>query len=194
MRPIFLFTMLYLLAAPAASAHDGDEHGAAVATTNATGATHFSINASSNLFEVVLRYRPIQPGEDAHLQLFLSDYATNVPIRGAKLTLTAQENPQLKFSVQERGPGEYVVDANFDKAQPYTLTLNIVAGDRADLLLLKSVEVGRELTAATAPETQGWWSWQLLLLLAGVFLAGMAGAWLILRARNSKQLSQTSFQ
>jgi hypothetical protein len=194
MRPVFFLTVLCLFAAPALFAHDGDDHGANSASQSATGATHFSINASSNLFEVVLRYRPIQPGENAHLQLFLSDFATNAPIRGAKLTLTAQENPKLQFAVVERSPGEYVVDANFDKMQPYTLTLNIVAGTRADLLLLKSVEVGKVLTPATAPEAQSWWSWQLLILLIGVFLAGMAGAWLIMRLRNSNSLSHTSIR
>ena len=59
-------------------AHEGHDHGeekkeAPVQEGNAW----FTVNSISETFEAVLRYSPVEKGEEVYLQLFLSDFETN---------------------------------------------------------------------------------------------------------------------
>ncbi|UYZ64880.1 hypothetical protein [Hymenobacter weizhouensis] len=179
-----------------AAAHGGEDHGGAAAPSAAAGAQYFSVFTDSDQFEVLLRYEPLKPGEPAHLRLFLADFATNAPVRGAKLTLTAPEDGKLAFQTTEQNPGDYRVETTFPSAKTYSLTVQVVAPDgRADLLLLEGVAVGKELlpqAAGPAAAAAPWKTWQLALLLAGVFLAGVAAAALVLRRRRVVSSSSTS--
>ncbi|AMR29352.1 hypothetical protein A0257_21130 [Hymenobacter psoromatis] len=181
-----LLLLLAWLAAAPAFAHGGEDHGDAAKATPAAGATTFSAVATSDQFEVLLRYPPLQPGGDADMRFFLADFATNAPIRGAKLTFTSPEDPKLKFEVTEKGPGEYLVETNFPAKKTYSLTAQIVAGSQADLLLLEGIAVGKALPVAAAPvpAAQPWLSWKTGLLLLGTFLLGSAAAALLLRRRR----------
>lgn len=182
--PLLLLLLLSLLGG-SARAHGGEDHGDEAAAHGPAGARYFSTFAASEQFELLLRYEPLHPGEPAHLRLFLADFATNVPIRGAKLTLTVPEDRTLRPTATEQGPGEYLIEGSFPKKQAYSLTVTVAAGERADLLLLKNIAVGRELPPEEPEEVaaQPWLSWKTGLLLAGVFLAGMALTALLLRRR-----------
>lgn len=183
---LFLFLLLWpLLVATAARAHGGEDHGAAPPAPPA-GATTFSAGATSEQFEVLLRYAPLKPGADADMRLFLSDFATNAPVRGARFTFTSPEDPKLRFETTEKGPGEYLVETTFPAKKAYSMTVQVVAGDRADLLLLEGLVVGKELPVATtalAP-AQPWLTWKTVLLLLGTFLLGVAAAALFIRRRR----------
>lgn len=182
----FLLLLLGLLWAAGAWAHGGEDHGAATAPT-AAGATSFSVAALSESFELLLRYEPLEKGQDADLRLFISDYATNAPIKGAKLTVTSPEAAGLKFAVTEQEAGIYLVESAFPANQKYSLTVNIVAGDRADLLLLEGIEVGKKLPVAAppAPAAPGFFSsWKALLALAGAFALGIGLTALLMRRRR----------
>ena len=181
-----LFLLLWpLLLAAAALAHGGEDHGAAKAATPA-GATTFSAVATSEQFEVLLRYAPLKPGADADMRLFLSDFATNAPIKGAKLVFTSPEDPKLKFEVTEKGPGEYLVETTFPAKKPYSLTVQVTVGNQADLLLLEGLVVGKELPVAAGPAAtaQSWLTWKTGLLMLGTFLLGIAAAALLMRRRR----------
>lgn len=180
-----LFLLLWpLLVATAALAHGGEDHGDAKAATPA-GATTFSAVATSEQFEVLLRYAPLKPGADADMRLFLSDFATNAPIKGAKFVFTSPEDPKLKFETTEKGPGEYLVETTFPAKKAYSMTVQVVAGDRADLLLLEGLVVGKELPVTAAPAAaQPWLTWKTGLLLLGTFLLGVAAAALLMRRRR----------
>jgi len=184
-----LLLLLTWLAAPAlpAAAHGGEDHGDAAKAATPAGATTFSAAAVSDQFEVLLRYPPLAPGGDADMRLFLADFATNAPIKGARLTLTCPEAPQLKFAVTEKGPGEYLVETTFPAKRAYSLTVQIVAGSQADLLLLEGIAVGKALPVAAAPvaPAQPWLSWKTGLLLLGAFLLGGAATALLLRRRRA---------
>ena len=181
-----LFLLLWpLLVATTALAHGGEDHGDAKAATLA-GATTFSAVATSEQFEVLLRYAPLKPGADADMRLFLSDFATNAPIKGAKFIFTSPEDPKLKFETTEKGPGEYLVETTFPAKKAYSMTVQVSAGAQADLLLLEGLVVGKELPVAAAPVAmaQPWLTWKTGLLLLGTFLLGVAAAALLIRRRR----------
>lgn len=182
-----LFLLLWpLLVATAALAHGGEDHGDAKAATPA-GATTFSAVATSEQFEVLLRYAPLKPGADADMRLFLSDFATNAPIKGARFIFTSPEDPKLKFETTEKGPGEYLVETTFPAKKAYSMTVQVVAGSQADLLLLEGLVVGKELPVVAAPAAavQPWLTWKTGLLLLGTFLLGVAAAALLMRRRRA---------
>jgi len=185
MRKILFLLLWPLLVATAALAHGGEDHGDAKAATPA-GATTFSAVATSEQFEVLLRYAPLKPGADADMRLFLSDFATNEPIKGAKFIFTSPEDPKLKFETTEKGPGEYLVETTFPAKKAYSMTVQVSAGAQADLLLLEGLVVGKELPVAAVPAAmaQPWLTWKTGLLLLGTFLLGVAAAALLIRRRR----------
>ncbi|RSK45508.1 hypothetical protein [Hymenobacter rigui] len=181
-----LLLLLALLLATGARAHGGEDHGDAAKPSAGPVATTFSVAALSESFELLLRYEPLQKGQDADMRLFVSDYATNAPIKGAKLTITCPEAADLKFVVSEKSPGSYLVEGRFPANQKYSLAVNIVAGDKADLMLLSGIEVGKLLpVAAAAPAAAPLiGSWKTVLLLFGAFALGIAATALVMRRRR----------
>jgi len=192
-RLLLLMLLSLLLGAGQVRAHGGEDHGAAVKPGGAAGASYFSTFAASGQFELLLRYEPLQPGEPAHLRLFVADFATNAPIRGAKLALTVPEDNSIKLTATEHGPGEYLIETSFPKKQAYSMTVTVSTGERADLLLLKGIDVGRELPHdEPAASTQPWLTWKTGLLLGAVFLAGMGATALLMRRRPASSSSSVN--
>lgn len=182
-----LLLLLGLLLSGAAHAHGGEDHGEGAQAAAPAGATSFSVAALSEQFEVLLRYEPLEGGQPADLRLFLSDYATNTPIKGAKLTLTNPEDAALKWVVTEQEPGIYLVEGEFPKNQAYSFALNVVAADRADLLLLEGIKVGEKLPVAAVPVADTvslFSSWKTVLALVGAFALGIGLTVLLLRRRR----------
>lgn len=182
-----LILLLGLLLSAAAAAHGGEDHGDGAKASTPAGATSFSVAALSEQFEALLRYEPLEGGKPADLRLFLSDYATNVPLRGAKLTLTNPEDANLKWAVTEQEPGVYLVEGQFPANKTYSFAANIVVGGKADLLLLERINVGEKLpvTAATPTATPSLFSsWKTILAVVGAFVLGIALTVLLLRRRR----------
>ncbi|GAA3920825.1 hypothetical protein GCM10022406_03950 [Hymenobacter algoricola] len=190
-----LILLLGLLLSSTARAHGGEDHGDGPKAGTAAGATSFSVAALSEKFEVLLRYEPLEGGKPADLRLFLSDYATNAPIKGAKLTLTNPEDAKLKWAVTEQEPGVYLVEGQFPVNKTYSFTANIVAGEQADLVLLEGIKVGEKLpVAAMAPvaATSLFSSWKTILALAGAFVLGIVLTALLMRRRRTTAPVSTS--
>ena len=182
----FLLLLLALLLATGARAHGGEDHGDAARPSAGPMATTFSVAALSESFELLLRFEPLTKGQDADLRLFVSDYATNAPIKGARLTVTCPEVADLKFTVSEKSPGAYLIEGVFPANKKYSLAVNIVAGDKADLMLLSGIEVGKRLPVAAAPALAApalIGSWKTGLLLFGAFALGIAATALVMRRR-----------
>lgn len=194
-----LILLLGLLLGGTAYAHGGEDHGDGPKAGTAAGATSFSVAALSEQFEALLRYEPLEGGKPADLRLFLSDYATNAPIKGAKLTLTTPEDANLKWAVKEQEPGVYLVEGQFPANKAYSFALNIVAGETADLLLLEGIKVGEKLpvaAAAPAAATSLFSSWKTILALVGAFVLGIGLTALLMRRRRQppEPVLQTSEQ
>ena len=183
MRNIVLLLLLRL--APA-WAHGGEDHGGTAQASGGAFPTTFSVAALSEKFELLLRFEPLEKGQAADLRLFISDYATNAPIAGATVTTTCPEAPALKFAVSEKEPGSYLVEGSFPENKKYGLAVNVVAGARADLLLLPGLEVGRKLPVAPGPAASSgslFSSWKTVLALVGAFALGIGLTALLLRRR-----------
>ena len=190
-----IILLLGLLLASATRAHGGEDHGEGAKASGPGRATSFSVAALSEKFEVLLRYEPLEGGQPADLRLFLSDYATNAPIKGAKLTLTNPEDAQLKWVVTEKEPGTYLVEGQFPANKAYSFAANIVAGEQADLLLLSGIKVGEKLPVAedaTAPAASLFSSWKTILALVGAFVLGIGLTALFLRRRRGTVQPPTS--
>ena len=181
-----LLGLLTLSGGPARP-HNGEDHGAASAAATAPGAAYFTATASSDNFELVLRYAPLRAGEPATLRLFVADFATNLPIHGAKLTLTTTEAPVVRLTATETSPGDYRLTGQFPADHPYALAVQVAAPDgRADLLLLRPVDVGKLLPAPPAAPgvaATSWLSWQTALVALGSLLLGAALTFLLRRRR-----------
>ncbi|MCI1189835.1 hypothetical protein MON38_20630 [Hymenobacter sp. DH14] len=196
MKQLLILLLGLLVLSVGAYAHGGEDHGAPKASTPA-GATSFSVAALSEQFEVLLRYEPLEGGKPADLRLFLSDYATNTPIKGAKLTLTNPEDANLKWAVTEKEPGIYLVEGQFPANKAYSFAANIVAGDKADLMLLEGIKVGEKLpVAAEVAHADGslFSSWKTILALVGAFVLGIVLTALLMRRRRPEPAMQTSEQ
>ena len=194
---MLLGLLLGALPSGPAHAHGGEDHGEGAKAGTAAGATSFSVAALSEQFEVLLRYEPLEGGQPADLRLFLSDYATNAPIKGAKLTLTNPEDARLKWAVKEQEPGIYLIEGQFPANKTYSFTVNVAAGEQADLLLLEGIKVGEKLpVATTAPvaATSLFSSWKTILALVGAFVLGIGLTALLLRRRRAEPALQTSEQ
>ena len=190
-----LLLLLGSLLAFGASAHGGEDHGGAAQPTAGAVATTFSVAALSEKFELLLRFEPLEKGRDADLRLFVSDYATNAPIKGAKLTVTCPEDASLKFELTEKAAGDYLVESTFPANKKYSLAVNIVAADKADLMLLAGIEVGKKLPVAAGPNGGAlsiFSSWKTVLLLIGAFGLGIAVTALLMRRRRAAVLISPS--
>ena len=73
-----MLTVLFLIIQGAPLiAHEGHDHGDKKKIEPAEGRSWFTVNSTSEAFEVVLRYSPIKPGEETEMKLFVSDFETN---------------------------------------------------------------------------------------------------------------------
>jgi membrane fusion protein, heavy metal efflux system len=160
--------------------HDEEEKSSASESNS-----YFSIEASSDKYELVLRYEPIHPGEKASLTLFASEYATNKPLDKAEIGISAQEDSKLKFTLHQESPGVYHVEGNFPEAKMYSLVANIKGSLGADLLLIGKVEPGKELPHEDESVSEGLFkNWKTWVLIGFSLLIGLCLG-LLMQRRNS---------
>lgn len=159
-------------------AHGGEDHGEKKKETNKPGRTYFTVNSVSDVFEMVLRYEPIDKEHPTQMKLFVSDFTTNKPIDSANIEITSPDNDKLKFVVKQIDKGTYTVEGTFPENKSYSLVANISAGDNADLMTLQGIEVGKKLSLPKEeePTKSSFFSWQMLL----VFLGGMLASFILL--------------
>lgn len=190
MSKLTLFTaLIWLLAgSPPATAHGGEDHGAATAPTG-KGMTYFTSQAISDKYELVLHYEPLEAGETGKLRLYINEFDTNRPVEGATLKLSSPEADKLALAVKPIGKGIYELSGTFPAKRTYSLTVSLNAGPGADLLLLPGIEVGKDLPVGTtsAPATMSaHWYENPYLLGGGGLLLGMILMFLLMRTRNRR--------
>src|SRR6187431_2654276 len=99
---LVLAGLIYALPAKCDGGHD-HSHGEEMKEKQSTGSGSFSSEVSSDKYELLLRYTPIEPGHPAQLILFVSDYETNKPVNEAEIKITAQEDPSISFTIHQDG-------------------------------------------------------------------------------------------
>src|SRR5688572_13526996 len=176
---LFISPLFFLVGVAQEHTHSHDED---VTPGGAVAQGIFTVYAESQRYELTLKHEEIKPGSIADLTLYVADFVTNTPLSNVELKLSVQEDPAIIVDAEAVEPGVYHLHGNFPAAQPYSLAVSINSADRgADLLLLKSVEVGKSPPsdeAAHAPHTHSnWWKFAL------VFLGGLGIGYLFLRRR-----------
>jgi hypothetical protein len=164
------FILLFIIGNQLVFAHGGEDHGEKKKESNKAGQTYFRLSSVSDVFEMVLRYEPIQAGNSAQMKLFVSDFSTNRATDSAKIEITSPEDDKLKFVAKQIDKGTYIVEGTFPENKSYSLVANISAEDNADLMTFEGIEVGKKLSLPEEEHTEhSFFSWQMLL----VFLGGM---------------------
>jgi len=180
-------TFLILLLIPCTLfAHEGEEHGDAKKAT-VKSATYFSSEAASDKYELLFKYQPLQPGKAAVLNLYASDFYTNAPIDSARIQITVGGNPNIKLTVKQVDKGIYEVAGIFPAKKAYNLTVNINSTLGPDLILVKDIEIGKELAVAETIQEQHshWYSSNWFFGLVGL-LIGVIAMFFIMKKTNRK--------
>lgn len=163
--------------------HEGVDHGEKPKTAQA-GKKYFTVTSLSQTFELVLRYEPLSAGKKSTMKLFLSDFTTNAPIKNAKMEITSDEDPNLKFPAKQIESGIYSIEGSFPENKSYNLIANISAGDTVDLMLINDIQVGKTLETEDMHEDPLFTTNSILLLVAGL-IGGAIISFFILRKRRT---------
>ena len=150
--------------------------------------TYFSSETISDVYELLLRYDPMQPGKPSSLKLFISDAITNAPIDSAKLNVTTPEDSSLVFKVTQTAQGQYEITGTFPQKKEYSFTVNLNAANGPDLLLLSDIDVGKELPKEEhdeAPASTPWYKSNWFFAFIG-FFAGLLLMFFVMKKRRSK--------
>jgi cobalt-zinc-cadmium efflux system membrane fusion protein len=179
-----LFVLIALLPTWAL-AHDGEAHATIAAPAQALSS--FSTEASSDKYEVLLRYTPLKPNEHADLTLFLSDYLSNIAIDSTTIQLSSPDDASLQFEVSRTEAGIYSVHAAFPQKKIYRINVNIDGPHGADLIALSGVDVGKELEHTETGEEP--WYAQTWVIFTGGLLGGLLIMFLLMKfSRKTKTL------
>lgn len=154
-----------------AFAHGGEDHGDAKKPSTAP-ASYFSSEATTEIYEVLLKYSPIVPGKETSLRLYLSEYTTNKFIDSAQIDVTVADNPNIKITVVRFDKGVFELKAIFPEKKAYNLVININSYAGIDLIQLTNIEVGKELTPLVTENVPHahWYSSNWFFGLAGLLL------------------------
>jgi hypothetical protein len=125
-------------------AHEGEEHGDTIKVKMEEGL--FILSALTDNFEVVLKYPPTEPGKELKLLIFLSDFATNTPIKDAEIVLELKglEGVTPTVSMTDLA-GVYHAEMTLPDARPYDLLLTVTANDIVNLIPLSGIHAGTTL-------------------------------------------------
>lgn len=181
------FIILFCLLSLKSSAHGGEDHGEGKKPQTQTGKNYFTVNSVSDVFEMVLRYKPIDAGHGTAMTLFVSDFETNQAVDSAKIEITCPEDDKLKFAVEQSDKGTYKIGGTFPENKSYTLIANISAGEKADLMTFEGIDVGKKLPVAEEEHAHSVFDWKNILYISLAFISGIFLTFFILR---KKQLSK----
>jgi cobalt-zinc-cadmium efflux system membrane fusion protein len=186
---LFSLSMLLTPVLLPAQAHihaDGSTHAdhedEAAAEKPASDAGHFTVYAESDRYELTLYHPELVAGQEAHLTLYVADYATNRPIEKAELNISTAENPKQIFEVHPVSPGVYEVHATFSENKTCALNVHVAHPNGADLIGITGIAVGKKLHEDAAAEDHTHstpWLW----FVGGILLGGLA-MWFVSRRRS----------
>lgn len=182
---LYISVVAFIMCISTALAHGGEDHGKEKKSAGTEAGKHFSSQAVSTMYEVVLRYEPIEPNVPAHFKLFISDYETNKPVDKAVIKLSSPEDESLKFDVKQLEPGIYEVHGQFPARKIYSLSVAINSILGPDLLLIQNIEIGKVIHSIDqVPEVsildQSWF-----LILIG-FLSALIVVFLFSKLKSNK--------
>lgn len=153
-------------------AHGGEDHSAEKNETSAQSLSYFSSEAYSSIYELLIKYEKIEPGEESTLKLFLSNFQTNEPLDTAEITVVSSDN-SLKFEIFRIGKGVFEIKGKFPEKKIYNLVVTINSKLGPDLIQVNNIEVGKELNIEKTSEHKHSFFSSPYVLLAGGLLLGV---------------------
>jgi len=164
----------------------GDHTHAGAKPTGAVNAkTYFSAEAISDKHELFLKYQPITIGEQATLQLFISEYSSNKALDSVTFRITSNEDKNLKFVIARADRGHYEIKVTFAEKKVYSLSVSINSNLGPDLLLLQNIEPGKQLPQVAEEHASSLSSSSFFLVGVGL-LAGLLLMFFFMKARYQK--------
>jgi cobalt-zinc-cadmium efflux system membrane fusion protein len=133
---------------------------------------YFSSEASSDKYELLLRYEPIKAGEESKLTIFISEFDTNVPLNDVQLKITVQEDASIVVEPHLSTDGTWEMSPVFPANKTYSLAVQINGPLGPDLLLLSDIEVGATLTSSHDHHHHHWYTSPPFLIVISL-VAGM---------------------
>jgi RND family efflux transporter MFP subunit len=190
MKKLFIQVLLWIPLI--AFAHDGEDHGVAKSTTATGDQAHFSSEAFSDKYELLVKYSPITPGIETVLDLFISEFNTNKPLDSATLKVSVAGNPEIKVGIARIDKGVYELKTNFPLKKAYNLVVSINSYAGADLIQVNSIEAGKEFsnTASESLAHTHWYSSNWFFGLAGLFIGLIV--MFIINKKQSRKIITTS--
>lgn len=146
-------SVLLLLSPVAVLAHGGVDDETPVAI--ASDPTLVARAVSNAALELVLKYQ--STASPARIQVYLTDFATNSPVSGARITLRTTTPIAVSTSVTEVQPGIYQASFAYPKPGKYTLVATI-SGPVAGEFAMSQLPFGLSPTgerSAEKPRTSG---------------------------------------
>lgn len=183
-RLIFYLIMMFPFIA---LAHGGEDHGAEAKTASiAPLSGYFTSVASSEKYELLLKYEPIKGGKNAIMRLYVSDFQSNRAINDAKMDISAADEENLKFIVKHLESGVYEIRGKFSANKAYSLNVSINSSNGPDLMVLESVDVGKVFPVGEAAHEDSIFSGKNILLVLGGLGLGIAIMLVVWGIKNRK--------
>ncbi|MCY7421626.1 MAG: biotin/lipoyl-binding protein, partial [Chitinophagaceae bacterium] len=182
--------LLFLLLIPMTLfAHEGHDNAAkAPASTSA----YFSSEASSDKYELLIKYKTIPVGKEGVFRLFVTDVLTNAPVNANELKATVSGNADLKLTVSKVDTGVFEIKGTFPEKKVYNISVSLNSLLGADLLLIKDVETGKEAPQPSLEAAHAHWyssNWFIGLIS---LLAGMAVMFFLMKRPNRRVVVTTA--
>ena len=161
--------------------HDGHSHVHEVTENTAEGLDiplPASSEASSDKYEVLLKFQPVEPGEELVMTLFLSDYVTNAPVDSARVTLVNADRPSDSFEVEQEDKGIFHIHTIMPDEKTFHLDVTILSPLGPDLIRLQNVDFQHHHAHDDAgldahkDRSSAWFFLIAMVLLAAGLLAG----------------------
>lgn len=190
LRHLLIAGLVALCAAGPARAHEGQDQPATVAA--ATDPSLVVRTVSNESVELVVKYHSSPSAKPARLQIYVSDYATNAPINGARLALRTTAPAQLSTTAAQLRPGIYEAHLDFPQPGEYTLVIE-ASGPVTGEFAMPKFELGLSLVAAASTEEKPSGPNRVVPVLVGtgVVLLGLV-LWALLRRRRAVRVKPSA--
>ncbi len=144
-KTILLFFCIFLFKlSDAQHDHEGHSHSHGEEATESVDMSDIPLPTSSesvsDKYEVLLKFQPVEPGEELMMMLFLSDVNTNAPIDSASILIQNVQVSDQKFEIELEEKGIYHIHTTMGEEKLFDLDVTIQSPKGADLIRLKQVD------------------------------------------------------
>jgi len=157
-------------------AHGGEDHGDQKPQTVSPGTNMIVHVGRAGDFEVVIKHAPIEPDKEMVARVFVSRFANNEPVTGAKpvVTLTSNGNSPVDLTATASStPGMYEVKVPPLPKGQYKLAARVESNGETKTASFSALEVAPQPVAATA--TIASWARTGLMVLGAIVGIGVIG-------------------